>query len=155
MHLPGWCEPCCLLYMLQALAATAYMLLALFQPWRLLSGLPSLDTSSATVSIIIPVRRFLSPEGFFPQHIASLCMVTAAAGLCHYVRTCIMLSCSQVLDTMCLLSAWSNCCVIFALCWPEMRTGSGVAPAGDEACVKPGLPLSVAAKSSVLVLVLR
>lgn len=39
----------------QALAAAAYMLLALYQPWRLLAGLPPIDTSSARVTIIIPV----------------------------------------------------------------------------------------------------
>jgi hypothetical protein len=43
---------CC---MPQAAAAAAYMLLALYQPWRLLSGLRPLDTSNSTVSIIIPV----------------------------------------------------------------------------------------------------
>lgn len=38
-----------------ALCATSYMLLALLQPWRLLSSLPLIDTSSQAVSIIIPV----------------------------------------------------------------------------------------------------
>lgn len=38
-----------------ALAAAAYMLLALYQPWRLLAGLPVIDTCSARVTIIIPV----------------------------------------------------------------------------------------------------
>jgi len=41
--------------LLQALCATSYMLLALLQPWRLLSSLPLIDTSSQAVSIIIPV----------------------------------------------------------------------------------------------------
>jgi hypothetical protein len=43
---------CC---MPQAAAVAAYMLLALYQPWRLLSGLQRIDTSHSTVSIIIPV----------------------------------------------------------------------------------------------------
>jgi hypothetical protein len=51
---------------LQAAAAAAYMLLALYQPWRYMWGQQLLDTSACTVTIIIPVSAVVTQSSGAP-----------------------------------------------------------------------------------------